>query len=450
MTIEMNGDQIQHAAGLQHWSLSKKIGCRFSFVYFGLYCVANGILAALFVIPDFRHALFVPAVMTLWPMRQIIFWTATHLFHVTHPLIYTGSGSGDKTFDWIAAFILLFVALVATGIWSLLDRRRANYTELYKYFRLFIRFALASEMLLYGTIKIFPNQMPFPFLTRWVEPFGNFTPMGVLWNSIGAAPAYERFAGCAETLGGILLTIPRTTTFGALICLADLIQIFMLNMTYDVPVKLFSFHLILMALFILAPELLRLMFFFFSQNVVGPSTQMQIFRTRRANKIAFAAQVVFGLYLLGTYSYLARLAWYANGGGRARSEFYGIWDVDQLSIDGQVRPPIVTDNTRWRRLIFDFQTSVNFQRMDDSFAGYGAAINSNDKTIVLGKSDDPNWKAKFTFERPAKNELIFDGEMDQHNVRLQLKLTDLDKYALANGKFHWIAEYPMNRLEVRR
>ena len=36
---------------------------------------------------------------------------------------------------------------------------------------------------------------------------------------------------------------------GALIALCDMTHVFMLNMTYDVPVKLFSFHLMLMALF---------------------------------------------------------------------------------------------------------------------------------------------------------------------------------------------------------
>ena len=76
--------------------------------------------------------------------------------------------------------------------------------------------------------------------------------MGVLWSSIGSSPAYESFAGCAELLGGILLIVPRTTTLGALVCLADMTQVFMLNMTYDVPVKLLSFHLILLSLFLLA------------------------------------------------------------------------------------------------------------------------------------------------------------------------------------------------------
>ena len=50
----------------------------------------------------------------------------------------------------------------------------------------------------------------------------------------------------------------RTALFGALICLADTVQVSMLNMTYDVPVKMLSFHLVLMALFLLAPDLPRL------------------------------------------------------------------------------------------------------------------------------------------------------------------------------------------------
>jgi hypothetical protein len=51
----------------------------------------------------------------------------------------------------------------------------------------------------------------------------------------------------------LLLIVPRTATLGALISLADMIQVDTLNMTYDVPVKLFAFHLILLSCF-LAPD----------------------------------------------------------------------------------------------------------------------------------------------------------------------------------------------------
>jgi uncharacterized membrane protein YphA (DoxX/SURF4 family) len=352
MGIQTQIDEVRQPSQVAHWNLAKRVSFRFCFTYLGLFCIFTEILGGLFRLPNF----FLPPLATMWPMRQIVFWSAAHVFRITHPLVYADFDSGDKTFDWIATFCLLMLAVLATVIWSVLDRRRDNYVALYKWFRLFIRFALASEMFTYGLNKVVPLQMPFPFLTRFVEPFGNFTPLGVLWNSIGASPAYQIFTGCAETLGGILLMVPRTTTLGALLCLADLTEVFVLNMTYDVPVKLLSFHLILMAMFVLAPELPRVVNFFFLDRRVDPSTQPPLFSTHRANRWATAAQIAFGAYLVATLLYSSWTIWYAFGDGRVKSPFYCIWNVDQFVIDGQLHPPLLTDNSRWRRLIFDFPT----------------------------------------------------------------------------------------------
>lgn len=424
-----------------HWSLGLRVAFRFCFIYFGLFCFSNQIFGNLLSIPKVD----IPDPSTLWPMRQITFWTAAHIFHIKFPLVYSDSGSGDKTFDWVLAFWMLVVAALATAIWSVLDRRRENYVTLHKWFRLFIRFALASQLVTYGIDKVIPLQMPFPWLTRLVTPFGTFSPMGVLWSSIGASPAYETFAGCAEMLGAILLISPWTTTLGALVCAADMTQVFMLNMTYDVPVKLFSFHLLLMASFLLAPEFKRLADFFFRNRAVAPSTQPQLFRTRRANRIALAAQMFFGMWLIGTAIYGGWDAWHTYGSGRPKSALYGIWNVDELSIDGQTRSPLTTDYDRWRRVIFDLPDRMAFQRMDDSFVGRIASINIDAKTIVFTKSGDKNWKSNFTFQRIGSDQLILDGDMDSHKIHMQLRLVDRNKFLLGNRGFHWIQEYPFNR-----
>jgi UPF0716 family protein affecting phage T7 exclusion len=238
-----------------------------------------------------------------------------------------------------------------------------------------------------------------------VEPFGNFSSMGVLWASIGASPAYEMFAGSAEMLGGILLILPWTTMIGALVCAADMTQVFTLNMTYDVPVKLFSFHLLLMALFLLVPELQRLADFFFRNRNVATSSQPDLFRTLRANRIAIAVQIAFGIWMVGTAAYSGWSDWNQYGGGRPKSALYGVWSVDELSIDGQLRSPLLTDYDRWRRAIFDFPSAVAFQRMDDSFVRYGASMSLDDKTLALTKSGAPTWKASFTFQRVVQDQL---------------------------------------------
>ena len=441
METETLTDQVQHEPQIPNWSVISRVGFRFCFVYFGLYCLATQIVTSLVPLPRVD----IPDPSTFWPLRPIVLWTAVHIFHAAKAPAYADTGSGDKTFDWVLVFCLLVIAAVATGIWSALDRKRENYVTMHKWFRLALRFFLAGQMITYGLSKAVPLQMPFPYLTTLLERYGDFSPMGVLWSSIGASQAYEIFAGCAELLGGILLIFPRTTTFGALVCLADMIQVFMLNMTYDVPVKLLSFHLILLSLCLLAPELERLIRFFFLNRAVEPLQPPALFARSRANRIALAAQIVFGVWLLGMNAYSSWVNWSAYGGGRPKSALYGIWEVGQQSIDGQTRSPLLNDYGRWRRVIFDFPTRVTFQRIDESFARHGVTINVKDKTLALTDDIDGNWKADFTFERPSPDQLTLDGTMDGHKTHLQLKLVDRNQFRLINRGFHWISEFPFNR-----
>ena len=312
--------QLQQQAVRPRWSIASRIAFRFSFVYFGLFCLANQIITSLVPLPNVD----IPDPASFRPISTVVLWTEAHVLRIAHPIPWAETGSGDRIFDWATTFCLLIVSVFATALWSILDRKRQNYSTLYKWFLLFIRFALAGQMISYGMNKAFPLQMPFPFLTTLLEPYRNLSPMGVLWSSIGASQAYEIFAGCAELLGGIMLIFPRTAMLGALVCLVDMIQVFMLNMTYDVPVKLLSFQLLLLALFLLAPDLKRLVSFFLLNRATEPSTQPLLFATRRANRFAFAAQIVFGVWLLGMNGYGSWVSWFDYGGGRPKSPLYGI------------------------------------------------------------------------------------------------------------------------------
>lgn len=438
----------QLAAGLQTppepvatWSFGLRLAFRFCFVYFTLYSLSNQIIAELIPLPNVNFE----GLGVLPPLRQITFWIANHVFHVGHPLVYTGSGSGDKMFDWIQNLFILCFSILALAVWSALDRRRKNYVALYKWFLLFIRFALAAEMFVYGFSKLIPLQMPFPFLTRLLEPYGNFSPMAVLWSSVGASHSYEIFTGCAETLGGLLLIFPRTAMLGAVVCLADMIQVFTLNMTYDVPVKLLSFHLILLSVFLLAPEGRRIFSFLFTNRATEPSTQPPLFKGVIANRVATIAQIAFGLALVGLNLYAEIQSWHTFGGGRPKPSLYGIWNVELMSIDGVERSPLLTDYDRWRRVIFDFTTFTSFQRMDETLGGFGSTIDDKNKTISLTKGTDKNWKGSFTFDRPAQDKLVLDGSMGGHKVHMQLKLLDRNKLTLVNRGFHWINDYPFQR-----
>ena len=422
------------------WTLRSRIAFRFTVLYFGLYVLTTQMLGGLIVIPGDWN---MPEIETLPPLRNLIAWTARRVFGVPQPLVVTGSGSGDKTFDWVAAFCVLVISALATVVWSIADRRRDNYAQAHEWFRVFLRFATGSTMVSYGMIKAIPLQMPAPSLMRLLEPFGNFSPMGVLWASIGASPGYERFAGGAELLAAALLFVPRTATLGALILLADSIQIFTLNMTYDVPVKLFSFHLILMALVLVAPDARRLLNVFVLNRPTLPAAEAPLLRSVRAQRLVQAAQLVFALYIFGVFIQSSVQSWTRYGGGAAKPPLYGIWDVRTMSIDGVERAPLVTDYDRWRRVIVQTPAFVAFQRMDESVAIYGSEVDEGKKTIALVRG--PNEPAgEITFERPDSDAMTFDGTIGSRRIRMELRRFDHTKMLLVTRGFNWVQEYPFN------
>ena len=417
------------------WRPLTHLAFRFCFVYFGLYCFTTPIVGGLILFPNFSF----PSLGSQWPMRHVTLWLATALFGVTTPLVYTGN-SGDTTFHWIQTFWLIVLAAVATAIWSRLDRRGARDVTLHKWFRVFVRFGLAGQMFYYGLAKVIPTQFPAPSLVTLVEPVGNLSRTDLLWTFIGASTSYQVFTGCAEVLAGLLLAVPRTTLLGALLCLADMVQVFTLNMTYDFGLKQISFHLMLMSLFLLAPDIPRLAAVLVSDRGASPSSRVPLFRTPRANRLALVAQIVFAVYLMGMFTRLALSYWRAEGsGGGPKSALYGIWDVDQFSIDGQLRPPLLNDyDRRWRRVIFDTPSRIVFQRTDDSFAHYGVVIDPGRHSLALSKGNSKNWRSTFTFRRPAADSLVLDGEMDGHAIHVELRLMELDSFRLLNSGFRWI------------
>jgi len=425
----------------RRWGILTRLGFRFVFLYFVLYCVTNQILPSLFPIPKLR----IPTLAQSTQVRRAATWTASHVFHLTSTLVYDRSGSGDKTYDFMLSFLIAVVCVVAVVVWSVLDRKRPEYVTLWKWFCVFLRFNLGCQMLLYGFVKVVPLQMPYPQLTRLVEPYGNFSPMGVLWYSIGSAPAYEMFVGSAELLGGVLLFFPRTAFLGALVCLADTIEVFTLNMTYDVPVKLFSLHLLVMALILLGPELRRMWSFFFSDGAVDPPNRPALFRSARANRIAVVVQAVYGLVLIGMGGYGSWQSLHSYGSLAPKSALYGIWNVNVLTIDGKSQPALVTEKSRVRRLIFERPEGCAFQTMDDAFVNYGGKVDTSSHTVSLTRGNDKNWKANFRFERSGSDHMTFDGEMDGRKYRMELELLDRSKLMLVSRGFHWIQEYPFNR-----
>ena len=67
-----------------------------------------------------------------------------------------------------------------------------------------------------------------------IEPYGQFSPMGVLWSFMGMSRAYTVFSGIVEITGCVLLVFRRTTMLGAMVSAVALLNVVVLNFSYDI------------------------------------------------------------------------------------------------------------------------------------------------------------------------------------------------------------------------
>ncbi|WP_063712482.1 hypothetical protein [Nocardia concava] len=421
---------------LGRWGPVTRVLVRFGVVYFGLFAMLSQ------VILEFPGVgVWWRPVGGDWP-QPVVEWVGRTVFGAA--AVRRDSGSGDTAYDWVLLFCILVAAVIATGVWSALDRGRVEYRRAAGWLMVFLRVGVAGTMLSYGFAKAFPLQMPSPSLARLLEPYGDLTPMGVLWSQVGVSPVYEILLGIAEILCGVLLLVPRTAVEGALLTVVCAAQVWILNMTYDVPVKILSFHVLVMALVLVAPEARRIAAVLLG-NAVGPSTAPQPFRTSHERRIVARLQVALLVWLIAAGTVNGVVSWQQR---EPESELYGIWEVGAFIRDGESVPALSGDEMRWRRVVFDRQTTADIQTMDDRFRPVRAEISADTQQLTLRSWSDPEsaapWAA-FTVERPSPNRLLLNGELDGHPVRLELTAQEADRFTLRQSRFHWVTEFPDNR-----
>lgn len=218
-------------------------------------------------------------------------------------------------------------------------------------------------------------------------------------------------------------------------------------MTYDVPVKLFSFHLLLLSILVLAPDIRRLLNVFVLNKTAEPSIQPPLGRRRRVIQFGIAAQLLLGAYFFWTAYSENNLAFFTRGSGAPRPALYGIWVIDKMTINGVERAPLVTDYDRWRRVVIQNTVAMNFWRMDDTTFGMPAQYDIEKRTITLsqGAGDQRKTVGTFSFQRPAPDRLILDGELSGKKIRMETHVSPRENFPLVNHGFTWVQELPFNR-----
>jgi len=378
-------------------------------------------------------------------------WANAHVFHVAETLVPV-NGSGDTSWAWAQLQLYLVVAFVSALVWSAVDRRRTNHARLAWWLRLVVRYYIATFALSYGIIKIFALQMMFPTLSQLATPLGDFLPMRFSWMFVGYSFKYQVFSGVAETVAGLLLLYRRTVTAGLFAATGAFINVVMINMAYDVPVKLFASHLLFACLFLLALDAPRLINFLVLNRPAPATADYDLPFARpwqrwgaRAVKLYVVVQILVFPLWYGWSRYQA-----ANGPQPSGPFPFGVYEVRRYIVNGVEVPFTMGDSLRWNDVIFDNGSSGSIGTRDSVFwqryrRGYFRyAADSATKTANVWKTSTIPRDSTFLF-------VMRYDVIDSMHVQLRTVIRGDSVHAelvrvprhfqLAERQFHWISEY---------
>ena len=416
------------------WSAAKKIAFRFAFVYFVIYSFPSPFTS----IPG-TDKLFAPF-NKLGP--AIIPWVARRILHLTQEVSWVRNGSGDRTYNYVQLLCFVAFSIAATLLWSILDRRRKSYDKLFALLRVYVRYVLALTMLSYGLSKVFRLQFGELLTGRLVQNYGDSSPMGLLWTFMGYSAPYTIFSGLAETVGGMLLFFRRTTALGALLLIPVMTNIVILNFCYDVPVKLYSSNLLLMAVFLVGPDLRRLMDLLLLNRPTQaaelasglPSRWMEY--ARFGLKLSFIGWVLYtdiSSDLQRRKEYAARL--------QPKTPLFGYYDVEEYVRNQVIVPAATAQPKRWKRIGINNEM-FSIRLMDQTLEQYKMEHDTAKKTLSLSSGDK---KSILTLEQLDPDHFVLNGNLNGDSIRVQVRKLDSSKSLLVTRGFHWINEVPFNR-----
>ena len=426
------------------WPLWQRVLFRFFFAYFLLQIAPWNWFA---LIPGVRQL----ATSFAQTMNKLVTASNASYFHVRDTLVPV-NGSGDTSFAWAQLWLYLSLAAAVCVVWSILDRKRLAYDRPLFWLRLIVRYYIIRAALSYGIIKLFWLQMPFPQLSQLATPLGDLLPMRLSWLFIGYSTTYQFFSGAMETVAGLLLLYRRTITAGLFAATGAFLNVVMINLAYDVPVKLYSSHLLFACLFLLALDSKRLLGFLVLNRGASPTTAYDWKLEKRWQRRGVVLVKAFMLYqILWLPAQSGWTRYQASKQPPPQGPFaIGMYDVRRFVVNRDTIPAASGDTLRWKDVIFDSNVGGSVNTTDSMFwqryrRGYFRyKPNTKDHTMEVWKIGwvprDSAYLFRMRYEVPDSNTIRLHTLIRGDSVHMEL-VRQPRHFQLTERQFHWLSEY---------
>jgi hypothetical protein len=207
-----------------------------------------------------------------------------------------------------------------------------------------------------------------------------------------------------------------------------------------------------MAVFLLAPDIKRVVNVLVLNRAVAPRELRPLFATLRNRRIAMGLVCLqLGFVLVGNVTRGLTFYRQSSPSGPLPSLF-GVYDVVEFTRNGVVVPPLATDPTRWSRVAFARLNRVVVRSTPDSVIRLTTKLDDSSKTVSFTSRFDSTLTWTFAMEKsqsvlvPSRDErIVLRGRIGADSVVAILQRVDESRFLLVSRGYHWIQEQPFNR-----
>ena len=281
--------------------------------------------------------------------------------------------------------------------------------------RAILAYILSFFLLKYGIDKLMLQQFYTPKPNTLFTPIGQLSKDILFWTSMGTSSIYNWFMAALEIIPGLLLLHSKTREFAAIIAFGVLLNVFMINVGFDISVKLFSFYLLLSSIYLLQPSVAKLFQLFILKKSVQLKINPSLLTTYPIAKRTIKSTVICLFILEISLPYLNQPT--------KQNEFIGAYELER---------PSSVFNQRIKRIFIHSEDYLILENTDNQFTDYKISITGNYIHLMNKKTGfNINQKDESTEFRVIGNPTI---------KPIITKRIDLSKLPLLQDDFHWTVE----------
>ncbi len=404
--------QTEKTATPKPWKNWQKIAFRIAFVFFVAMTLPNSL--------DWYKEIFT------------FDWLHLH-YRDLYDIARFGSGLnffGNRIFGsplngyavWIITLIFaIVVGLIWTAIAKIRKKELAEYTKLYYWLNVIVRYRAGIGIIGFCFTKLTPTQLPYPSSGVLNTDFGDLTLQQIYWLYIVIVPWYEVFTGIVEVAAGGLLFFRATTFWGAVLLFGALADIVYVNFAYDGGVHVYSSYFVLFSAFLLIGYIPRIYNLLILEKYTVPFEYYPVFSKawQRITRITLKTATI--VLFLPVFLYLAIVNFlydpYKQPALKGIKELRGNYNVTEFKINNEVIPYSPLDTTRWQQATFEKWTTLTFKTNKpvelDLSNGGGAPMRDINRTFEL--TGVAGGQRVFYYEADTVNHVLYLQDKNRGN-----------------------------------